>query len=153
MDSNKYFDKHYQSQKAFLGVGWAFPLGFGAEQSVNMAVYEQDIHQAICIILGTNRGERVMRPTFGAGLEDFLFEPVTASTTARIRVRVLDALIDWEPRIDVEEVSVVPASRLRNQLDITVSYRVRATNTLHNLVYPFYLNEGPNEGISQGATS
>jgi phage baseplate assembly protein W len=128
--------------KAFLGVGWAFPVQFEMDASLSVAIYEEDIRQAILIILGTNRRERIMRPEFGAGLDDFLFEPVTATTTERIRTRVLEALVDWEPRIDVEEVTVVPASRLRNQLDITVSYRVRATNTLHNLVYPFYLHEG-----------
>lgn len=131
-------------QKAFLGVGWTFPLLLAEDASIAMVAYEKDIHEAICIILGTNRGERVMRPEFGAGLEDFLFEPVTVSTMERIRTRVTEALIDWEPRIDVVEVTVVPASRLRNQLDITVVYRIRAANTLHNLVYPFYIDEGAN---------
>lgn len=129
-------------KRAFLGIGWAFPLGYQADGSPSQAVFEEDIRQAICIILGTNRGERVMRPEFGAGLDDFVFEPVAASTFERIRVRIQEALIDWEPRIDVEEVSVVAASPLRNQLDITVHYLVRATNTRHNLVYPFYLGEG-----------
>ena len=128
--------------KAFLGVGWAFPLAFRSDRSVATAAYEEDIREAICIILGTNRGERVMRPEFGAGLQDFLFEPVTASTFERIKNRVMEALVDWEPRIDVVEVTVEAASTLRNQLNITVHYRVRATNTLHNLVYPFYLEEG-----------
>ena len=128
--------------KAFLGVGWAFPFSLADDATVALVAFERDIQEAICIILGTNPGERVMRPDFGAGHEDFIFAPVTASTLQRIRPRVMDALIDWEPRIDVVEVSVEPASRLRNRLDITVVYRVRATNTLNNLVYPFYLDEG-----------
>ena len=130
------------NQRAFLGVGWAFPVRFEADQVVSMVAYEDDVREAICIILGTNRGERVMRPEFGAGLRDFLFAPVTTTTMARIRTRVEEALIDWEPRIDVEEVKVEAASSLNNQIDITLRYRVRATNTLHNLVYPFYLEEG-----------
>ncbi|HEX9668964.1 MAG TPA: GPW/gp25 family protein [Thermoanaerobaculia bacterium] len=127
--------------KAFLGVGWAFPLAFAADRSVATVVYEDDVRQAIRIILGTDRGERLMRPDFGAGLSDFLFEPVTATTAERIRNRVREALIDWEPRIDVTEVKVEAAGE-RNRLDIDIEYRVRATNTLHNLVYPFYLDEG-----------
>ena len=130
------------NQRAFLGVGWAFPVRFEADQVVSMVAYEDDVREAICIILGTSRGERVMRPEFGAGLRDFLFAPVTTTTMARIRTRVEEALIDWEPRIDVEEVKVEAASSLNNQIDITLRYRVRATNTLHNLVYPFYLEEG-----------
>ncbi len=135
--------------KAFLGVGWAFPLAFadsvapeGGNREVAAAVYEDDVRQAIRIILSTDRGERLMRPDFGAGLSDFLFEPVTATTFERVRNRVREALIDWEARIDLVAVRVEAATAERNRLDITVEYRVRATNTLHNLVYPFYLDEG-----------
>lgn len=131
-----------EQHKAFLGIGWAFPLGFDADGSVSTAVYEEDVRQAILIILATNQGERLMRPRFGAGLDDFLFEPVTATTEERIRTRVHEALVDFEPRIDVEEVKVEAAAPVRSRLDISITYRVRATNALHNLVYPFYLDEG-----------
>jgi phage baseplate assembly protein W len=106
-----------------------------------MVAYEEDIHQAIQIILGTNPGERVMRPDFGAGLNTFVFEPVNTTTIALVRDRVRGALIDWEPRIDVLEV-LVTVGEERNRFDIDVRYRVRATNALKNLVYPFYLQEG-----------
>lgn len=134
-----------ESQRSFLGVGWAFPLAFTAEESVQAAAYEEDIRQAICIILGTNRGERVMRPEFGAGLEDFLFAPVNTTTIEQIKTRVHEALVDWEPRIEVVDVTVETATSLNNQLDILIQYRVRATNTLQNLVYPFYLKEGASQ--------
>ena len=71
------FDGRFASSlesRAFLGIGWAFPLGFAATGDAAMAVLEEDVAQAIRIILGTNPGERVMRPDFGAGLDDFLFE-------------------------------------------------------------------------------
>lgn len=129
--------------RSFLGSGWALPLRFeDTDGSVAMASLEQDVQEAIYIILGTNRGERVMRPEFGAGLGDFLFQPVTATTKERIRTRVQEALIDWEPRIDVTEVKVQDAAGDRSRLEILVSYRIRATNALHNFVYPFYLEEG-----------
>ncbi len=134
-----------RNSKAFLGVGWAFPLALAPDATVATAVFEEDIAQAIRIILGTTPGERVMRPDFGAGLDDFLFEPASATTVERVRVRVETALTDWEPRIDLSEVKVMIASTLRNRLDIDVHYRIRATNTLHNLVYPFYLDEGAPE--------
>jgi phage baseplate assembly protein W len=128
--------------KAFLGVGWSYPLQLENDGSLAMAAYEEDIRQAIRIILGTNPGERVMRPDFGAGLNAFLFEPINTMTLALVKNRVREALVDWEPRIDVEEVSVRPDSALRSKLLIDVHYRVRATNTHQNLVYPFYLEEG-----------
>jgi phage baseplate assembly protein W len=130
------------ASKAFLGVGWAFPPRIEPDGRIAVAEYEEDIRQAIRIILGTDRGERVMRPDFGAGLRSFVFEPVNTTTMALVRARVEDALVEWEPRIDLQEVAVTTDLVERNRLLIEISYRVRATNSVHNLVYPFYLQEG-----------
>lgn len=128
--------------KAFLGLGWAFAVCLDKAGAISTVAYEEDIRQAIRIILGTNHGERLMRPEFGAGLNSFVFEPVSPTTMELVKRRVKDALIDWEPRIDVVEVKVGTDAGEFNKLLIDVEYRVRATNTLANLVYPFYLQEG-----------
>ncbi len=125
---------------AFLGKGWAFPVCLEGGQ-IATAAYDEDVRQAILIVLGTDPGERVMRPEFGAGLRAFVFEPLTPSTTEALRQRVQEALVDWEPRIDVERVTVTAVPTEGKAL-IDVAYRVRATNAHHNLVYPFYLEEG-----------
>jgi phage baseplate assembly protein W len=128
--------------RAFLGVGWGFPLALAAGGALASAVYEEDVRQSILIILGTRRGERLMRPDFGAGLEDFVFEPISVATREAIKKRVTDSLVDWEPRIDVTDVAVGSDAPALGRLLIDVRYRVRATNTHYNLVYPFYLQEG-----------
>jgi phage baseplate assembly protein W len=136
-------DDSFDSTKAFLGIGWSFPVMPGAAaQDVAKAEYEEDIRQAIRIILETSPGERVMRPDFGSGLRDMVFEPVNFTTTALVKQRVEQALVIWEPRIDVREVKVTVSGAVRNRLDIDIGYQVRATNTFYNLVYPFYLLEG-----------
>jgi len=107
-----------------------------------MACYEADVREAIWIILSTDWGERVMRPDFGAGLKSFLFGPVSATALQRIQSRVQESLVKWEPRIDVEEVDVKCDPAQPGQLLISITYTVRVTNTVQNLVYPFYLEEG-----------
>src|SRR4051812_6343261 len=97
--------------KAFLGVGWSFPIS-AREGEIATAAYEEDVRQAILMILQTNPGERVMRPDFGAGLRDFLLEPVDAATMALLQTRVQESLIDWEPRIDLQSVVVAAADQL-----------------------------------------
>jgi phage baseplate assembly protein W len=128
--------------KRFLGIGWAFPPSVEADGATAEAVYEEDVRQAIRIILGTNPGERVMRPDFGAGLRAFVFEPVNATTKAQLRNRVEDSLVTWERRIDVETVQITPDPSEPFRLMIEIRYRVRATNSVQNMVYPFYLEEG-----------
>lgn len=132
------------SNKSFLGVGWGFPVATAGGQA-DMIQFEEDIRQAILIILLTNNGERMMRPTFGAGLNRFLFEPINPTTMAALQTRVHDALIDWEPRIDVVAVSANPSPNLLSTVLIDITYRVRATNSIGNLVYPFYLGEGSSQ--------
>src|SRR5688572_4535659 len=142
--------------RSFLGRGWAFPPAVAGRDAA-MAEYEEDIRQAALIILGTDREERVMRPDFGAGLSSFLFEPISTGLAERLRTRVLEALVDWEPRILVEQVSVAPMTGQTPEaavpdnfrpvpngaaLLVTIEYRVRATNAVRNLVFPFYLDEG-----------
>jgi phage baseplate assembly protein W len=129
------------SSKSFLGVGWSFPIGAAGGQA-GMAQYEEDIRQAILIILLTDNGERLMRPTFGAGLNSFMFEPINPTTMAALQTRVREALIDWESRVDVVAVAVTPSPDRAGTLLIDITYRVRATNSIGNLVYPFYLGEG-----------
>jgi len=130
------------AKRAFQGRGWLFPIRTSGAQVATNA-FEEQIAQSVRLIMGTNPGERRMRPDFGAGLNAFVFEPVSAATLERMRRRVQDSLIDWEPRIDVENVTAVIAGEGR--VDIEVTYRVRATNSRRNLVYPFYLEEGAAE--------
>jgi phage baseplate assembly protein W len=125
-----------------LGRGWAWPVTLAEGGNVDLAAADEKVRQSILLVLGTRRGERVMRPDFGAGLEDFAFEPITTTTAALIRHRVETALVQWEPRIDVDGVTVDVADRRTGRLNVTVRYRIRATNTFYNLVYPFFLHEG-----------
>jgi len=128
--------------KAFLGRGLAFPIAVDpAGGTIAMAEYEEDIRQAVRIILDTDPGERVMRPDFGAGLRALVFEPINTHTLALARHRVEQALILWEPRID--SISVQAEARpAQGLILLEVRYRVRTTNTFYNLVYPFFLQEG-----------
>lgn len=127
--------------KAFLGVGWGFPVELDPSREISVVKYEDDIRQAIWIILGTAAGERVMRPDFGAGLQALVFEPINTTTMALVRQRVQEALTLWEPRIDNVTVQIT-AQPAQGRLMIDIHYRVRTTNTFYNLVYPFYLQEG-----------
>jgi Bacteriophage baseplate protein W len=128
--------------RAFLGVGWAFVPCVQQDGHIALVQYEDDIRQSIHIILGTDRGERVMRPDFGAGLSQFVFEPLDATTMHLVKTRVEESLIAWEPRIDVLSVNVSADGSIANKLLIDLNYRVRATNSQFNLVYPFFLQEG-----------
>jgi Bacteriophage baseplate protein W len=127
--------------KYFLGKGWSFPVRVGAGGALALAEYEEKVRQSVWIILGTSKGERVMRPDFGAGLHDFVFESMSATTIGRVQAAVTDALIEWEPRVEVLTVNVEPEQGEIGKLLIDIEYRVRATNNRFNLVFPFYLKE------------
>lgn len=140
-------------QKSWLGKGLAFPVNFDlATHDLQRAEFEESIRQSILIILGTAKGERVMRPDFGCGIYDLVFEPNTSSTASKVSQVVQEALLFFEPRIDVIDIrvesrfdneGVPPNIAVVSKLMIFIDYEVRATNNVFNLVYPFYLERSP----------
>ena len=122
-----------------LGSGLAFPLQVDRRGGIALAHDEQDIDQAIQLILGTAPGERPMRPEFGCGVHDFVFDSIDAGTIGRMEEAIRSALDRWEPRIQVETVDFDLSQSDSGLLTIDIGYTVRATNTERNLVYPFYV--------------
>ncbi len=126
----------------FLGRGWKFPVGVDMKGVVKTVAYEDDIREAIWIILSTAKGERVMRPGFGCGIHAYVFEAISSSVLGLIEGSVKDALLQLEPRIEVLKVQTLTDEISQGELIISIDYRVRTTNNRFNLVYPFYLKEG-----------
>jgi phage baseplate assembly protein W len=131
-----------RGQREFLGAGWKFPLQITPGGKIAQARHEQRIEESIFLILSTAKGERVMRPDFGCGIHDLVFAPNDATTLAVVTQMVRDALIAYEPRVDVLDIGVENAPEQPNLLLIRVNYRIRANNALGNLVYPFFITEG-----------
>ena len=128
--------------REILGTGWKFPIRINGRGGFSLSHQEQDVAEAIWIVLATARGERIMQPEFGCGIYDYVFAPNNASTRGAIAYQVQQALMRWEPRIDLMDVQVEDDPSQANLLLIQVDYRIRANNAFHNLVYPFFLQEG-----------
>ena len=129
-------------QREFLGVGWKFPLQVTPGGKIAQARYEQRIEESIYLILTTAKRERVMLPDFGCGIHDLVFAPNNTLTRSAVVQNVRQALVTFERRIDVLDVTAEAADSEPNLLLIRINYRVRANNALGNLVYPFFIREG-----------
>jgi uncharacterized protein len=134
-----------KNESNFLGKGWAFPPAFEVDSKrVEMSSAEQDIHQSIGIILGTVPTERVMEPKFGCDLISFVFESNDPTYLTLLKDTIYDALLYFEPRIKVLEITFGREKISDGILLIHIHYEVIITNTRTNIVYPFYLHEGTN---------
>jgi len=122
----------------FVGAGWAFPMGVDARGGIALARRDQELEQAMRLILATYPGERPMRPDFGSRVRDYVFRSATIETAAELSDEVHKALLRWEPRVVVESVDVSIDPAERNRLYIDVNYIVKGTNDRRNLVFPFY---------------
>jgi len=111
------------------------------EGTIRFSEYEHDVRESIWIILSTSKGERVMRPDFGCGIHDLVFEVINTTTLSEIENGVRDALAVFEPRIDVLRVAASSGGGVDGRLHISIDYLIRGTNNQLNLVYPFYVNE------------
>jgi hypothetical protein len=126
------------SSLRFLGQGWSFPVRPGPSGALDLAAGADKVREAIRIILDTEPGERIMRPTFGCGLRRYLMQPNTVATRALIQRDVERALTAWEPRIRLEAVTVTPGDDLA-LITIAIAYVHAHDGRPGNLVYPFYL--------------
>lgn len=127
---------------SFLGKGWNFPPSFfNNGKDVLMVSEEQDIQQSLQILLTTSQGERVMLENYGCDLNRFLFEEISQSLVNGLNSLIRDAILYYEPRIDVVRITVDESKESSGMLLISIEYTVRSTNSRFNMVFPFYLNE------------
>ena len=140
-DSEKTFGE--SPEKAFLGTGWSFPPTFSRlDASVVMVSDDTDIRQSLWVLFSTSLGERIMLPEYGSQIWQMVFQAINTTLTSRLQEMVRQAILNWEPRIDVDQVSVQPDATAHGLVLITVYYTIRRTNARSNLVYPFYIQEG-----------
>lgn len=138
------------SEKAFLGRGWGFPPTFDkASKSVGMLEEEADIESSLEILLSTRLGERIMQPNYGCNLDDMVFEAMNLTMLTYLKDLVENAILYFEPRIDLEGVDIDTSQELEGVLLIIIDYTVRTTNSRFNFVFPFYKNEGSNITLNQ----
>jgi len=132
-----------ENKKSFLGVGWGFPPEFKmGQKSVKMISDEEDIKSSLHILLTTRLGERVMLPEYGCNLEELLFENLDRTLITYIIELIKTAILYHEPRIDVIKIDISETEPLEGKLIIEIEYRIRATNSRTNVVFPFYKEEG-----------
>ncbi len=127
--------------KDFLGSGWRFPPRLDDRGQIELVHEEADVEEAIRIVLGTRKGERPMRPEFGCEIHDLVFAPNDPSTIGLARRYAQEALLMWEPRIDRVDIQAAP-SHGESAILLDVRYRIVATNSTRNLVFPFYTIPG-----------
>jgi Bacteriophage baseplate protein W len=122
-----------------IGTGVAFPLRVDRRGGVALSSGDEDVREAIGLILATAPGDRPMRPEFGCGLHNYVFESIDAYTLGKIEQEIREALDRWEPRAEVLDVDVDLSESDDGVLLIDITYVLRATNDVRNLVYPFYV--------------
>ncbi len=129
---------HEDVEQDIIGAGWSFPVQLNGRGSVALTSGVHTIERAIRIILLTAKGERAMRPEFGSDLHRLVFAENNATTAGYADFYVREALAQWEPRIEVEDVQVSWSRSDRGMMLIEIEYRIRQTNDVRNLVFPFY---------------
>lgn len=125
--------------REFLGRGWSFPIATDGDGRVVESSEEEKVREAIEMILRTAPGERMMRPDFGCGIHDLVFDTMSDEMIGRVQSEVADALGKWEPRIAVLGVTSQQDPDERTRLLVEIDYRIRSTNSRFNLVFPFYV--------------
>jgi phage baseplate assembly protein W len=114
-------------------IGWPL-LPFPDEDGqLEYPALAQSIRQNLQVILSTRPGEQLMRPSYGAGLANFIGESDTIVTRRRIYDRVTEAIGRWEARVDLNRVDVNTLPGTAGQLRVEIAYRIRRTGESRTL--------------------
>lgn len=115
-------------------IGWPlFPFPDANGELAYPASLAESVRQQLQIILSTRPGEQLMRPSFGAGLTEFLGEPDNVATRQRVYERVQESIGRWEPRVQVDRIEVSELTGRPGWLRIEVGYRLRRTGEISTL--------------------
>ncbi|HVY04707.1 MAG TPA: GPW/gp25 family protein [Burkholderiales bacterium] len=134
----------------FLGTGWSFPPQFEKDAGVTMVSGEEDIAQSLRILFGTQRGERPFQSEYGLDMQTLQFESMSTTMVTLLEDRIKISVLLYEPRIEPIAVRVTTPDAYSGQLQVELEYRVRATNSRYNLVFPFYRSDS-NELVQSAA--
>jgi uncharacterized protein len=126
--------------EGFLGTGWAFPVLPDPAGGLRYAVGEDSIRDCLLVLLQTATGERVMRSGFGTTAPTLVFAPGSPANLRMLESSISDAVRSDEPRVELDSVVAEPTPGQENRVVVSVTYRVRRTNTKANLVFPYYLD-------------
>jgi phage baseplate assembly protein W len=130
-------------QRDYLGRGWSFPPEFARTPGqVAMLEEDADVASSLEILLSTTPGERVMQPLYGCNLSELLFETLDTRMKTLMADKVESAILYYEPRVELESVTLDDSRELEGVVLIGVVYRVKTTNSRFNFVYPYYKQEG-----------
>lgn len=122
-----------------IGRGWAFPPAFKKSTgSVEMLIGEQDINSSLHVLFSTLQGERIMNVKYGCDLKVLLFETVTTTLKTFIIDKLETAILLYEPRIEVESISIEDTGEIEGKISIIVNYIVRTTNSRYNYVFDYF---------------
>jgi phage baseplate assembly protein W len=125
--------------REFLGRGWRFPILPDESGRLTFTDGDANVEQSLRILLLTRLGERVMRPSFGSEAPRLVFAPGSERYLRLLETTVREAVRDWEPRVQLDDVRAEVDTTDASRITVSIAYRVRATNSRLNLVFPFYL--------------
>lgn len=127
------------ADSSFLGRGWPFPILPDATGSLGFVEGDANVEQSLRILLLTQLGERVMRPDFGTAAPRLVFAPGSLQFLSLLETTIRDAVRGFEPRIDLDRVHAEADPEDETRVTVSIAYRIRASNSRLNLVFPFYL--------------
>ncbi|OEF97117.1 GPW/gp25 family protein [Desulfuribacillus alkaliarsenatis] len=125
--------------------GWKFPIEIDAQTGMFKTVAgDDDIREAIRIILTTKVGERIGARQFGSNLFEFMFESINYTELKELEYEIVRALNRWEPRIYDLEVEANTNSRSKGKVYVVIKYRTDKSMTPEEMAFHFEVNEGIN---------
>jgi len=125
------------TQYANYAIGITLPLTFGENTFEQSFLTKDQVKSNIKNLLLTKKGERILQPEFGSGLQSLLFEPNVDDLAGKIEDTINDSLKKWLPYVTMEEINIESTDELRdnNRLNVSIDFRIGDNINLENLTF------------------
>ena len=122
---------------ANYAIGITLPLQFGENTFEQAFLTKDQVKSNIKNLLLTKRGERIIQPEFGSGLQALLFEPNVDDLEGRIEDTINESLSQWLPYVTAEEIDIEATDELRdnNRLNVSIKFRIGDDINLETLTF------------------
>lgn len=122
-------------------IGLALPI-----QITNVAFKQnyteiEQLKSNIKNLLLTKRGERLMNPLFGAGVETVLFEPITDEFEDKIQDIITTSVERHIPNVSIDEINVDMSNENKDKNSVNISLKFRSRNTGNSGLVSFNIQQ------------
>ena len=131
--------KPIQDIKQFndYAIGITLPMQIGDVAFNQSYTTLEQVKTNIKSLLLTKRGERLMQPQLGSGLQEVLFEPNDSELATKIEDTIVSSIETWLPYVTIQQININTNNELKdiNEIGVSITFNIGNSTNLETVTF------------------